>query len=488
MLSKRQRLIYVLPIITMGIACEAWFAWSLFPSMLKSYQAQVSDQPPTSGEEFIAASGTFDDEHLTIEGLEIVGEPLEVKRSSLDFSDFVLVQSTNALKNGMPEVVGPDKSSEEAVVILDHREKVDQSIADMIREGQLKGSFCAHEGDLSPKNTRALQQHFPNLDLTSTRFVRYQRPLPVWLFWSVCVMFGIQPFSMAWLLYTIVFKQNKLLNGEDWEQKINDDRTKSYRSSQKAMRLINHETYFNGSLQQRTIDASYDVPATKKTTRRKTKHVSLVIAGILVNCLAVAGISYLQFSSDFFAGFGKMGGQLLMVIPMIIIGVLAKLIRRRVVSREEEELPLAKSKYRELDFYKYHAQVLVELGFVEIGDYRQLGIEGYLVRTIFLSPRGNLLVELGEQNGIPFFTLESLTNSGKLLETHSLIGPKHELVDESKAHLRQSASHLDFVKALEDHDELVSKMTFAGAILEGQFTAENFGRFLAFPFQGKSVS
>ena len=158
-----------------------------------------------------------------------------------------------------------------------------------------------------------------------------------------------------------------------------------------------------------------------------------------------------------------------------------------MVGRDEEELPLAKASYRLQDFYKYHAHVLTELGFIEIGDFKLLGSHAHLVRTIFLSPTGNLLVEVGEQSGIPFFTLESLTNTGKLLETHSLIGPTHELADESKAHLRQSASHLDIVKALQDHDELVAKITFTGATLEGQFTAENFGRFLAFPFQGKQA-
>ena len=482
---KRNLLITTVVLLLMTLGCTGWFAYSIFPSMLAGYQAQVANQLPISAAELVANSENIDEEYLAIEGLEIVGEPLELKRTSLNFCDFVLVKAPGPRDEGMPKVIDSAEGNEEAILIFNNREKTDQSIAGMIRQGQLKGKFYAHSDDLSPANVADLEQHFPDLDLASTRLVGYQRPLPAWLFWGICGIFALQPFSMAWLVYSLVFKKNKLLDGESWEQKIHDDRTKLYRSSQKAMRLIDHETYFNGSLQQRTVDASYDVPATKKTTRRKTKHLTLVIAGIVANGLLVGGISYFQHSSDFLAGIGKTGVQFLMLIPLAIMGSLIGAIRKRVVRRDEEKLPLAKATYRELDFYKYHAQVLAELGFVEIGDYKQIGIPTQLVRTIFLNPKGNLLIEIGLDFGRPFFTLESLTNSGVLLETHSLIGPKHELTDISKAHLRQSALHLDIVQALEDHDELVAGVTFTGAIMEGKFTAENFGRFLSFPFQGK---
>ena len=272
-----------------------------------------------------------------------------------------------------------------------------------------------------------------------------------------------------------------------WEQKIGDDRTTAYRSSQKAMRLISHETYSNGSLQERIVDTTYDVPVLKKTSYRKAKQAGLLIAGILANGLIGGGIAYLQFTSDFIAGFGKLGGQLLFLIPMVVIGSLfGVLIRKSVVGQQEDEsVPLTKASYRKLGFYKYNAHILAELGFVEVGDYKLNGGQTHSTRTIFLSPKGNLLVQLGIAHWRPFFSLSTLTNSGKLLETNSLTVPSRAKTDESRVHLCQSASHLDIVKALEDHDELVAKTTFTGAIQEAKFSATNFDRFLAFPAQGK---
>ena len=318
---RRRRLIAILVMVSMGVACTVGFAYFIFPTMLASYQAQVADRPSMSGEEFVAASETLDEKYLAIEGLEIVGKPLEIKHSAMDFSDFVLVQSTGSPDNNKTEVTEPVEGSDKAIVILNSREKTDLPIADMIRQGQLKGGFYALEDDLSPETTSSLQQHFPGLDLELTRFVKYHRPLSIWMFWVVCGMFAMQPFTMAWLAYSLFLKPNKSLKEKNWAEKISDDRAQLYRSSQKAMRLINHTTYSNGTLQQRTVDASYDVPATKKTTRRTTKHIAYVLAGILANCLVAIGISYLQSSSDFFAGFGDLGGQLLMLIPLIIGGI-----------------------------------------------------------------------------------------------------------------------------------------------------------------------
>ena len=91
------------------------------------------------------------------------------------------------------------------------------------------------------------------------------------------------------------------------------------------------------------------------------------------------------------------------------------------------------------------------------------------------------MVEIGTQNGHHYFTLESLTNGGKFLETHSMISPKLEVRNESAIHQRWAADHQDIIKALEMHDELVSEFTFTGSAYEAKFTPENFARFLAYP-------
>jgi len=80
-----------------------------------------------------------------------------------------------------------------------------------------------------------------------------------------------------------------------------------------------------------------------------------------------------------------------------------------------------------------------------------------------------------------FFTIETLTNDGKFLETHSLVTKVHEMLDPNVRHLRHAADHEDILRALEEHDDFVAERTYGGSVLEAQFTEERFGRFLAWP-------
>ena len=190
-----------------------------------------------------------------------------------------------------------------------------------------------------------------------------------------------------------------------------------------------------------------------------------------------------SFYTEWGAHVGVLAANLIMLaIPLGGLLLLTKFkVRDRLVGRNENPLTPETATYRESAFYRYHAKVLNDLGMVEIGDFHQTGGPSILTRTIFLSPNGNLLVELGVEQGLPFFVIESLINSDKFLETHSMVSRWGEIRSESKPHQRRSANHKDIMRALQSHDELVNEHTFSGSNREAKFTAENFGRFLSFP-------
>ncbi len=135
------------------------------------------------------------------------------------------------------------------------------------------------------------------------------------------------------------------------------------------------------------------------------------------------------------------------------------------------------SSYQKLPFFKYHDHVLKSLGLIEIGAFRQHGCQNLMVRTIYMSPIENVLVEVGAEAGREFFTIESVVNSGKFLETHSLCKPTMEKSNLQLRHQRRSASHQDILKALEDHDQFVCEFAGSG-FNEAQFDEQKFPRFL----------
>ena len=129
-------------------------------------------------------------------------------------------------------------------------------------------------------------------------------------------------------------------------------------------------------------------------------------------------------------------------------------------------------------FYLYHDRVLQELGFEKLGSCLH---RKHAVRWIYLSQSGNLLVELVEVGlgaGKNFFTLKTVTNDGKFLETNSMVKAKHEKRDVNMRLQLRSANHEDIIRALAEHDRLVTDFTYGGSVQEAQFTEERFERFL----------
>ena len=107
--------------------------------MLANDRGRANAKTPTSAEVLFATPETFDDKYLTIQGLEVVGEPMETKRSSLNFCDFVLVQV--AAEDGKSDDVNAIENPTKTLMIFCRREPTEQSIANMIRQNELSGEF-----------------------------------------------------------------------------------------------------------------------------------------------------------------------------------------------------------------------------------------------------------------------------------------------------------------------------------------------------------
>lgn len=123
----------------------------------------------------------------------------------------------------------------------------------------------------------------------------------------------------------------------------------------------------------------------------------------------------------------------------------------------------------------------------EMGTFQQTS-QG-VIRTIYLSPAGNLLAEVGRERGRggrPFFALKTVVNSGKFLETHSLAKAKQEKSDPANRHQRRSADHKDILRAFEEHDRFVNEFTY-GSYREAQYDAEKFARFLQWGGESNAI-
>jgi len=282
--------------------------------------------------------------------------------------------------------------------------------------------------------------------------------------------------------WSAVMVYKKHLKDEAWLAKLDDDRTDVYRQHQHAMRLVGATEYWaeNGPIE-RPMDVEFDVSLSKEVKRPKLRRWTWIIvaAFVLGGLGGLAQFYYMNssFGVDFL-------GEWAQVIAMVLIGggvhaLIHVIGQKNGAGRQELALEPGTlwTRFRESAFYQYHDRVLNELGFVTVGHYRLSGSHVPVARTIYLSQRGNVLVELGVESGKEFFTIETVTNNEKFLETHSLCPPSKEKTDIYQRHLRNSASHEDIVQALEEHDAHVGKYVGSG-YREAMFTEERFPRFL----------
>jgi len=417
--------------------------------------------------QFLASSDELDDVGVELTGLQIVGKPAVKKRSARYFKDYVLIKSDQ------------EEDDRLTCLIARPREKTEASLVEMIETGTLSGILRRDPfNELDQEKQDFLLKNFPDVDFEETAIFWHRDFAPSWLGWIVWGMLAIQIPNLAYLSYLLFKKEPK----QPWQDAIDNDRTEIYRQNQKAMRLIGNDSFSDGSLRHRSVDSDFDVAPVKEVKHRKPKQVMHYVLALAVYFAAVVWIKGQIRDSEWLANIDSLWLELGMMLPLAFgYSVLSATTKSSATGRGEEEIDRDKASYRNNEFHQYHHRVLNELGFIEVGDFKQIGSPAKLTRTIYLSPNGNLLLEIGTQTGRDYFTLESLTNGGKFLETHSMVPQRLELRNESKVHQRRAADHQDIIKALETHDELVSEFTFAGSSHEAKFTEENFARFLAYP-------
>ena len=295
-----------------------------------------------------------------------------------------------------------------------------------------------------------------------------------WGFWGY-LFFG--------LVYTVWAFHRAWKKEKEWFKRTEEFQQSDIVKYPKAVRLIHGDPSLSpSSLAPRSIDPTYDVPAKPDKKHPKSRafawRMLAVAISVGVVCIVQAGLFY--FDAQWNTGIvSAVGFMFVLTMTQVFLQLGITSINK---SRQETPVKEKKAHYRRRAFHQYHDKVLKELGFRDIGDYRLVGAnDPMLYRTIYLSPQGNTLVEVGVQGMRQFFTIEMLTNDGKFLETHSLATKLKEKLDPNVRHLRRAADHEDILKALEEHDDFVAERTYGGSVLEAQFTEERFGRFLAWP-------
>jgi len=366
----------------------------------------ILDNFGTAGAPVVAVSDigrTFEEsnEAAVLSEFQYVGDPfVPDEKSSYMYQLLVSADTDVSDISGLAE--------EDYLLVETDREGELGAIRDYLKDGRagfwLKAP-CDQE-DTEPELTQEdgnqdefvehFKAEFPNLDHRKIESFHIGKPLPFWMY-AFFGSFGL--FSLAMIPVTMFTTYRKYLKDLLWLDKIDDDRTAHYQANPHAMRLIGaHQFLGTQGLYERPIDYEFDVPAGKEVKRPRLKQFSWVLGvGIIVAAL----------------------GGLAQCINLSIVG----LSNKNVSGRQEISVPESKQ-ITEHPFYQYHDHVLNELGLVKLGHFRALGGNIDLFRTIYLSPSGNVLVEIGDQGGFQYFTIESVTNNGKFLETHSLTKPR----------------------------------------------------------------
>ena len=338
-------------------------------------------------------------------------------------------------------------------------------------------SHGSDENDPASESSEDTFSHpeYPDLNLANIHQVRYisinKLSNFIYVFWAIIATHCI---AIPVVLY---FQIRGLKKREAWATKLENFDSKVLDQYPKAKRLCGIAC---DMLPVRNVDPDFDVTHKAPVKRPKLKRwgwrIGVALAISVVGAALQFGTSYgiEQLLDNQLAKIG------VVVIFMIGINVAVAMAQGIKVGGTQEEAVQPGSRwatYQKLPFFKYHDHVLKSLGLIEIGAFRQSGCQNPMVRTIYLSPIGNVLVEVGVEAGREFFTVESVVNSGKFLETHSLCKPGLQKSDLLLRHHRRAASHEDILKALEDHDQFVSEFAGSG-FNEAQFDEEKFPRFL----------
>lgn len=322
---------------------------------------------------------------------------------------------------------------------------------------------------------RLSHPEYPDLDLTDINYVSYldieRKAKFIYILWAVI---GVHCLAFPVLLYLMI---KGLKKRDAWTTKLENYNSNILAQYPKAKRLCGLAC---PTLPPRSVDPNFDVTHKPPVKNPKLKRWGWKIGAALGISIVGAGI---QFGTSYGveqlldSRWIKIGLSLAFLIGVNVAIAMAQQIK--VGGRQEETVQPGSrwAAYKKLPFFKYHDHVLKSLGLIELGTFRQNGAPSPLVRTIYLSPTGNVLVEVGVELNREFFTIETVVNSGKFLETHSVVKPSQGKSDLLLRHQRRSASHEDILKALEDHDDFVGEFAGSG-FNEAQFDKQKFGRFL----------
>ena len=316
---------------------------------------------------------------------------------------------------------------------------------------------------------------YPDLNLAEIPRVGYlsidKLSYLIYMFWAIFAAHFIV------ILAALYLQIRALKKREVWTTKLENFDPKVLEQYPNAKRLCGIAC---STLPVRKVDPNFDVTHKAPVKRPKLKRwgwkIGAAVAISVVGTALQFGTSYgLQQLLDVW--WAKIGVTFVFVMGINLAIFKSQQIKVGGIQEEEVQSDSRWAAYQKFPFFKYHDHVLKSLGLIEMGAFRQSGCQNPLVRTIYTSPIGNVLVEVGAEAGHEFFTIESVINSGKFLETNSLCKPGQEKSDLLRRHQRRAAKHEDILKALNDHDQFVSEFAGSG-FSEAQFDEKKFPRFL----------
>ena len=409
--------------------------------------------------------------YVFIKNFEALGAPVSHSKSDSAFT-YLPVRATTL--DGTGEV------RQDVFVLYCRSNELD--IEAIAAEGTIKGTLrqpTSEKEELSDYQL-AIQAQYPDLDPRNAAKIWIYTPTPNYFYY---IFYGVWGYLAVGTAYTIWAFHRAWKKEKEWLKRTEAFQRSDILKYPKAVRLVHGDPSLSpSSLAPRSIDSTYDVPAKPDKKHPKSRAFAWRLLAVAISVGVVFAVQTGLYYFDAQWNNGIVSAMIFMFALTMSQTFLQLGITSINKSRQETPIKEKKANYRHTAFHQYHDKVLKELGFRDIGDYRLVGAnDPMLFRTIYLSPQGNTLVEVGVEFVKQFFTIETLTNDGKFLETHSLATKLKEKLDPNVRHLRRAADHEDILRALEEHDDFVAERTFGGSVLEAQFTEERFGRFLAWP-------
>jgi len=330
------------------------------------------------------------------------------------------------------------------------------------------------ENSDSESTDELVHPDYPELNLSGVNKVGFKN---IETFARTVPLFGtIVGGHVLYLIFAFFFIMKALKKRAEWELKLEGFDPEVFNQYPRALRLCG---IGSPGLPSRRVDPDYDVAQKSKIKSPKLKRWGWKIGAALA--ILTIGTTFQHGTSYGLEGliqnrYAQIGMAMVFMFGIHMAVFLAQGVKVGGMLEEPIKPGSLFARYQKLPFFKYHNHVLKSLGMIELGAFKQTGGHVCMVRTIYLSPNGNVLVEVGVE-GKEFFTIQSVINSGKFLETHSKATPRLIKADLLKRHQRRSASHEDILQALEDHDHFVAEFAGSG-FNEAQFDEEKFPRFL----------